>query len=214
MPEWTSYPVFMTLGSLVFLLLSEYANFRPGVYLFKSIASIGFVISGAWYYRADKKYHYFIFWGLVYGLIGDILLLPQNSKTAFFMGLVTFLVGHTFYAIAFLTLGTDFNLLFFGGNFLAIFAFSAYYWLKSHVDGYMRFAILSYIMVISVMMATCFASLEFGPHKDERFFGALLFYLSDLGVARQMFVKKSFVNKFFGLSFYYVGQLLLAASCA
>ncbi len=40
--------------------------------------------------------------------------------------------------------------------------------------------------------------------------GALLFYLSDLMVARQRFVQASYLNRAFGLPTYYLGQLLLA----
>lgn len=40
--------------------------------------------------------------------------------------------------------------------------------------------------------------------------GAILFYLSDLAVARHRFVHESFVNRAIGLPTYYLGQLLLA----
>jgi hypothetical protein len=40
--------------------------------------------------------------------------------------------------------------------------------------------------------------------------GAILFYLSDLAVARQRFVQQSFINRALGLPIYYLGQLLLA----
>lgn len=40
--------------------------------------------------------------------------------------------------------------------------------------------------------------------------GAVLFYLSDLAVARDRFVKSSFLNRALGLPTYYLGQLLLA----
>ena len=41
--------------------------------------------------------------------------------------------------------------------------------------------------------------------------GAVLFYVSDLFVARERFVTPGFVNKALGLPLYYGGQLLLAA---
>jgi len=40
--------------------------------------------------------------------------------------------------------------------------------------------------------------------------GAILFYLSDLAVARHRFVHESFVNRVIGLPTYYLGQFLLA----
>ena len=44
--------------------------------------------------------------------------------------------------------------------------------------------------------------------------GAVLFLLSDLSVARDRFVAPGFVNRLWGLPFYYGGQVLLAASVA
>jgi len=42
--------------------------------------------------------------------------------------------------------------------------------------------------------------------------GAFLFYLSDLFVARNQFVKPDFINRLFGLPLYYLGQFFLAFS--
>jgi hypothetical protein len=40
--------------------------------------------------------------------------------------------------------------------------------------------------------------------------GALLFYLSDLAVARDRFVRPGLANRLVGLPLYYAGQVLLA----
>jgi hypothetical protein len=40
--------------------------------------------------------------------------------------------------------------------------------------------------------------------------GAILFYVSDLAVARHRFIQRSFINRALGLPIYYLGQLLLA----
>jgi uncharacterized membrane protein YhhN len=42
--------------------------------------------------------------------------------------------------------------------------------------------------------------------------GAVLFYLSDLAVARHRFVKAEFLNRGIGLPLYYAGQVLIALS--
>ena len=42
--------------------------------------------------------------------------------------------------------------------------------------------------------------------------GALAFYLSDLSVARDRFIREAFVNRLWGLPLYYGAQLLLAAT--
>ena len=42
--------------------------------------------------------------------------------------------------------------------------------------------------------------------------GALLFFASDLSVARDVFVHRTFVNRLWGLPLYYAAQLCLAAT--
>ena len=42
--------------------------------------------------------------------------------------------------------------------------------------------------------------------------GAIAFYLSDLFVARDRFLKNDFINRLVGLPLYYLGQFLLAFS--
>jgi len=42
--------------------------------------------------------------------------------------------------------------------------------------------------------------------------GAVLFWLSDLAVARDRFVRPGFVNPLVGLPLYYAAQLLLASA--
>ena len=44
------------------------------------------------------------------------------------------------------------------------------------------------------------------------FSGATSFYLSDICVARQQFVKDTYLNRAVGLPLYYLGQFLLAFS--
>jgi hypothetical protein len=42
--------------------------------------------------------------------------------------------------------------------------------------------------------------------------GAVLFYFSDIFVARNRFIKKEYLNRLCGLPLYYCGQFLLAFS--
>ncbi|MCP4006145.1 MAG: lysoplasmalogenase, partial [bacterium] len=44
--------------------------------------------------------------------------------------------------------------------------------------------------------------------------GALMFYVSDLAVARDRFVATGFDNRIWGLPLYYCGQLVLASTIA
>ena len=75
----------------------------------------------------------------------------------------------------------------------------------------MRRAVALYASVISIMLA--FAVGTVVARFDPRILaGALLFYLSDLLVARQRFVAPGLVNRVVGLPLYYAGQVLLAWS--
>ena len=44
--------------------------------------------------------------------------------------------------------------------------------------------------------------------------GAVAFFVSDLAVARERFVRSSFLNRAWGLPLYYGGVILLAATVA
>jgi hypothetical protein len=53
---------------------------------------------------------------------------------------------------------------------------------------------------------TCLAGRMFA------FAGAILFYVSDIFVARQRFVDSNYINRLVGLPLYYVGQFMISFS--
>jgi uncharacterized membrane protein YhhN len=79
----------------------------------------------------------------------------------------------------------------------------------------MRGPVLAYVTAITVMVI---GALSVFVHEGTAalpfVLGALLFYASDLSVARDRFVQRGFVNKAWGLPAYYAGQVLLAWSLA
>ena len=89
-------------------------------------------------------------------------------------------------------------------------------WLRPHLPADMRIPVYAYITVISTMVVFAVATWAHNPGlSGERasaviVAGALLFYLSDLAVARDRFVAPSFWNRAWGLPFYYGGQIVLA----
>ena len=50
------------------------------------------------------------------------------------------------------------------------------------------------------------------PHRYLFLTGAVLFFVSDLAVARDRFIARTFANKAWGLPLYFSGQLLIAWS--
>jgi uncharacterized membrane protein YhhN len=80
----------------------------------------------------------------------------------------------------------------------------------------MKLPVLAYVVVITLMVIGARAVFE-RPDlpltgKALIFWGAILFYLSDLLVARDQFIRKAFSNRLIGLPLYYTGQFLLAFS--
>ena len=82
----------------------------------------------------------------------------------------------------------------------------------------MKLPVICYILVISAMVVGAGSVMGADNLKLSgrllAFGGALSFYLSDLFVARQRFLKAEFVNRLIGLPLYYIGQFLLALSIA
>ncbi|MFA6224073.1 MAG: lysoplasmalogenase [Desulfomonilaceae bacterium] len=199
---------------LVGLLWAEKTDSYKLILLFKAPLSSLFVLTAALLPHHFKRYCRLVITGLILGLVGDICLaLPGNMPFRF--GLVAFLGGHVFYILAFAqqTQRTDW---FHSVNFL-ILAFSGYvlWWLYPHL-GSMLIPVVCYILIISVMVSGAWAVFR-NPYTNRIFAwsilsGALLFYVSDIFVARNRFIDPDFLNRLVGLPLYYIGQFILAFS--
>ena len=75
----------------------------------------------------------------------------------------------------------------------------------------MHVPVTVYVIIISVMVATAFATHAGTPNLSIPV-GAVLFAASDLFVARQRFVTRSVVNRVVGLPLYFAAQILFALS--
>jgi uncharacterized membrane protein YhhN len=76
--------------------------------------------------------------------------------------------------------------------------------------------VLGYVIIITLMVAgawSVFGSVHLAwEGRLLVFVGALGFYVSDVFVARNRFIKPEFLNRLIGLPLYYGGQFLLAFS--
>lgn len=142
--------------------------------------------------------------GLVLSALGDALLLSPR-RAAFLGGLVVFLLAHVAYAVAFAGVARPLAAV---AVLVVAVTGAALRWLWPNL-GDMRVPVVAYCAVISAMLW-----LALGVDRAEVRFGALFFYLSDLLVARDRFVRPGFVNRLVGLPLYYAGQLLLALAIA
>ena len=190
--------------------LNNWKTFLP----VKTVLSCLFIFTAVVQPHPLSGYYGLILLGLVFCLGGDVFLaLPR--KKMFLLGLISFLVGHVFYVLAFLTVA-GMNGVAIIGTFLTIgVSAGVYKWLKPHL-GSMKIPVIFYILVISAMLCGAWAILgETGLVRPGRmlvFVGALSFYVSDLFVARDRFLKDAFLNRLLGLPLYYAGQFMLAFS--
>lgn len=171
-----------------------------------------FVLLAALLPHPLPAYAWPVLYGLVLGLIGDVCLaLPQPA--AFRIGLLAFLLGHLAYVNAFAGLVRPVHWINPGFMLLVAAGVWIFWWLRGRV-GRLKWAVIAYIVAISLMLAGAWAVWFRSSLKPGLgwaiLLGALCFYLSDLCVARDRFVKKEFANRLVGLPLYYAGQFLLA----
>ena len=156
---------------------------------------------------------------LVLSLIGDALLVPKGHKRVFQFGLVSFLLAHVVYVPAFIVRGVDWRVVGVVGVVMIVPLLLVMRWLRTHVQGGMWPAVAAYVVVISVMFSVAAGAVAFGATSSVGvtpavLIGALCFWLSDISVARERFVARSFVNRLFGIPLYFYAQLALIAGYA
>jgi uncharacterized membrane protein YhhN len=201
------------------LVIGEYRDDNRLRYVAKPVASLAFIAVGV-IAATSGTIHEFemaILAGLVLGAIGDVALLSAHG---FLAGLGSFLLGHLAYAVAV-------------GQYLPpriwphaagayalipiVVGLGVLAWLWPKL-GSMRAPVVAYVAVILAMVVAALALVrsdlaELPARRRELFaIGAVLFFASDLAVARDKFVAKGFVNRAWGLPVYYAGQLLIAWS--
>ena len=178
--------------------------------LFKPLASTGFIFAAIFSGALKSDYGTLILVGLVLSFMGDVLLISMDPR-AFRGGLVSFLLGHVAYAVAFAGLGPSWGWCMGAGIPLVVVGVVVMRWLGPHL-GKMFLPVVAYVVVITAMVVLASGTVGIDGGA-VRVAGAVAFFLSDLSVARDRFVAKGFINRAWGLPMYYGGQLLLAYSC-
>ena len=179
----------------------------------KTVASAAFLVVG--YEHAGGRFAEWMLVGLVFGAIGDVALLGR-SKHAFLAGLGAFLVGHVAYVVGIAQLVEPAVWLTHAG-WLAIvpavvgIAVVVVLWTRLRS---LKLPVIAYVAAIVAMVIAALAAARAGalpePQRCWLAIGAGLFFVSDLAVARDRFVGRSFTNKLWGLPAYYAAQLLIA----
>ncbi len=194
-------------GALTSLLHAIRVGDRPLEVVSKTAASLCFVVLGCIRWTAGDAVGSWLLAGLVLCMVGDVLLL--GSDRSFDLGLAAFLLGHLAYVGGFRTALPLAGWPVLIAVPLAVAGIAVGAWLWPRL-GRRRPSVAVYIAVISLMVwggaaTSCNRALPWTAAA-----GAVLFYLSDLAVARQRFVRPEFLNRAVGLPLYYAGQLLLA----
>jgi uncharacterized membrane protein YhhN len=200
-----------TVFAVCALLGAEWRRWRLGVWLCKPLASLGFV-AVAWLGGALASPHgRFFLLGLALCACGDVLLIPSSGKS-FLLGLGSFALGHVAYTCGFVALGRALGASTIAAVLMAVVVIATLRWLGPHAPSDMRVPIRIYMLVIAIMIAAAVGASV--THDVRLGLGALAFAASDLSVARERFVRASFVNLLWGLPLYYAAQLVLAFASA
>jgi uncharacterized membrane protein YhhN len=165
----------------------------------KALASAAFLLLAA-ERAAPDRYGLLVLLALAFSAAGDLCLLGR-AKPTFLAGVALFLAAHVAYAFAFLPRSRPPPV---AAVALAAAGALVVRWLWPHL-GTLRAPVLAYAAAITAMLV-----LALGVPDRRVQLGAVLFYVSDLAVARDRFVAPGFWNHLVGLPPYYAAQLLLA----
>jgi len=207
MLPWAGVTAFFLIG----LLVAEGRDDQPVVWACKPLASAGFVGAAIAAGALGSAYGKAILIALVLSWLGDVLLIPHHNG-AFLGGLAAFLLGHFAFGAAFLLRGPSPAWTAVALALLGVIVLGVDRWLLPYVPSSLRIPVRIYIAVITTMVALAAGALAAGE-PPIGVLGAFGFFLSDLSVARDRFVRPGFLNKLWGYPVYYGAQLLLAASC-
>jgi uncharacterized membrane protein YhhN len=199
----------VTVIATLLLVWSERREARAGIWIFKPLASLGFIAFG-WASGANLDHAQLLLAALCACALGDVLLIPQDER-AFQAGVASFGLGHGLYAAAFAQRGLHVTSTAIAGVLLAALAWRVYRWLAPGVPAQLKPAVGGYCVIITAMVAIAIGtSVVTGDARVA--VGAVMFFVSDLSVARDKFVAPGFGNRAWGLPLYYAAQLVLAST--
>ena len=194
-----------------------YIVFQNQPYIFKTIASVLFVMCGIgnfiFIFRQQQRsnlFKYFMLSGLVFACLGDIFLIDF-----FIVGAILFAIGHIFFFIAYSMLykinwrDILISLIIFGIALIVILVPTIFDF------GNMLVIVLVYAFIISFMLGKSISNIFEKDFKIENliiFVGSLMFFLSDLMLLFNVFANVSRIFGIICLVFYYPAEFLLAGS--
>lgn len=195
-------------ASVALLLLAERCGRHALRAPLKLAASSCFVAVALTLGAVQSTYGRWLLAALLLGWLGDALLLSERSA-AFMAGLLAFLLSHLCFGAAFVSGALAPTSLWLAVPAAAAVGLGVWRWLRPHLGGLFRIAVPVYVIAI-LLMCVAAAAHAAANAAGQALAGALLFAVSDLAVARERFVARSFTNKLWGWPTYFAAQLLLA----
>ena len=210
---WISLALAVTVPLLI---RAEFKNNQLQRFIFKPLSTtllVVIILIAIFFDPGNLPFKSAILLGMLFCFGGDIALMFE-SKKAFLIGLVLFLIGHVVYAATMVS----FNGLVFSGLpavlAVVLIGLPIYAYLHSSL-GDMKVPVIAYMLVISFMMYSALLTFESGYFNTSQAWllaiGAALFYLSDVMLAINRFKRPFKLNRI-SLLFYYAGQLGIALS--
>ena len=215
MPAEYTLPIGLTaacLLSVIGLLAADRLESVAGRVLAKLAASTCFVLIAVSLGAARTGYGRLILGALVLGWVGDALLLSRAAR-AFMAGLGAFLLSHLLFAAAFAAGALSPPAMLVASALAVAFGAVVLRWLMPHTPSAFKRPVMAYVVVILAMTVAA-AGHAAASGRWAVLVGALLFAASDLSVARDRFVVRSFVNRAWGWPTYFAAQVLLAWTVA
>lgn len=194
-------------------MIAIYANYhhKKLFYVFKPL-TILLIISLCFSERFEviSPYQIYIAWGLLFSMIGDVLLLLPERH--FVKAIAAFFVTHVLYIAASVTISGLQLYIFLSIPILIYIAFISYILLPR--VGNLFFPVFLYIAVLFLLLwqATGRYYTEDSPGAFIALSGITLFIFSDTVLAFNRFVKPVRYAQTIILSSYYFGQTLIALS--
>ena len=200
----------VTLVSTGALLLAEHRDHAGARAVFKTAAATGFVGLALVHGAIEAAFGAWLTMGLILSMIGDIALLARGAGRAFLTGIGAFLLAHVAYLGAFLSIGIHPGWGLAGLAVLSPIGVVLYRWLSKDVPSALKRPVLAYILVITLMVAGALGVWGTRPDLSMLLPTAVLFMISDIGVAMQRFKGAGFSTKLWATPAYFIAQLLFA----
>lgn len=188
--------------------------------ILKGLAAACFVTIGIAGYltRTTDSFGLKLMIGLIFGLVGDVLLNLRfvvgepNGQKVFLLGIVAFLIGHILYLAALIPLSSHVTACVIIG---AIIAAALLTYIFKTMDVKIAFKIFGVFYLGAVIIMTV-AAIDVAITMQnirsiEYAIGAVLFMLSDIVLIFNTFSGKTrFSMRITNLSLYYIGQMMIA----